>query len=60
MNQIYGMESLIDVAQAQIVWGSHVSMIKWGSLTLAQLSMAASLQYSVSTNNWTTQYLYFW
>jgi len=27
MNQIYSMESLIDTTQAQIVWGSHMSMI---------------------------------
>jgi len=37
MSQIYGMESPIHTARAQIVWGSRMSMTKWGSLTLAQL-----------------------
>ena len=37
MSQIYGMETPADTARAWTVWGSHVSMIKWGSLTLAQL-----------------------
>jgi len=37
MSQIYGMESQIDIAQAWTVWSLHMSMIKWGLLTLAQL-----------------------
>jgi len=35
MSWIYGMKSLIDAAQPQTVWGTHVSTIKRGSLTLA-------------------------
>ena len=31
------MESLIDTARPQTVWDSHMSTIKWGSLTLPQL-----------------------
>jgi len=38
MSQIYGMKLPINTARAQIVWGSHKSMTKWGSLTLAQLT----------------------
>jgi len=34
MSQIYGMESPLDTAQSQTVWGSHMSTIKWGSLML--------------------------
>jgi len=30
------MESPVDTVQARIVWGSHVSTIKWGLLTHAQ------------------------
>jgi len=33
------IESLIDTARVLIVWSSHVSMIKWGSLMLTQLQM---------------------
>jgi len=32
-------ESLIDTARVQIVWSSHMSTIKLGPLTLAQLQM---------------------
>lgn len=36
MCQIYGIQSSVNTAQAQIVWGSHISRVKWGMLTLAQ------------------------
>ena len=36
-------ESLIDTAQVQIVWGSLMSTIKWGSLTPAQLTFLSEL-----------------
>ena len=35
MSQIYNTESSINAVQAQTVWGSQVSTIKWGLLTLA-------------------------
>jgi len=48
MSQIYGMESPIDTTQLHTVWGSHVSMFKWGPLTLAQLQL---LSFSNSTHD---------
>ena len=42
---IYGMESPIDTARAQSVWGSHMSKSKWGSFTLAQLPPCTALGY---------------
>ena len=36
MSQFYGMESTINTSRPTL-WDTHVSMIKWGSLTLTQL-----------------------
>ena len=59
MGQIYGMESPIDTTQAQIMWGSHVSMIKWGSLTLTQQKCGCYLTDQVRTLAITVMLQYF-
>ena len=38
MSHIYGVESPIDTTRARTVWDSHMSTIKWGSLTFTQSS----------------------
>ena len=53
MSQIYGMESLINTTQAQTVWSSHVSTIKWGSLTFTQLSQVCC--HGIYCHNCTTK-----
>ena len=43
----YSMESLIDTARPQTVWDSHMSTIKWGSLTFPQLLVCIKNIHSV-------------